>query len=69
MLRISNRYFPSPVKAKSNQFDAFDDAVKGVVGVVHMASPFHSKAEDPKELIGPAVGGTEGILQSLKKHK
>ncbi|GFZ52209.1 hypothetical protein JCM24511_09982 [Saitozyma sp. JCM 24511] len=48
--------------------NAFDEAVKGVGGVVHMASPFHLKAEDPEMLIGPAVGGTVGILHSLKKH-
>jgi len=48
--------------------DAFDEAVKGVDGVVHTASPFHFLAEDPKELIGPAVSGTVGILKSIAKN-
>jgi hypothetical protein len=34
-----------------------------------MASPFHTKVDDPELLIGPAVGGTVGILKSLKKNK
>ncbi|KIJ56201.1 hypothetical protein M422DRAFT_219369 [Sphaerobolus stellatus SS14] len=46
----------------------FDEAVKGVDGVAHTASPFHFKAEDPNDLIIPAVKGTVGILESVKKH-
>ncbi|RSH82878.1 methylglyoxal reductase (NADPH-dependent) gre2 [Saitozyma podzolica] len=72
-------YLKERFRGKSASFDyvivddiekpnAFDEAVKGVGGVVHMASPFHLKAEDPEMLIGPAVGGTVGILHSLKKH-
>jgi hypothetical protein len=48
---------------------AFDGAVKGVVGVVHTASPFHFKVAHPKELIEPAVNGTVGILKSITKVK
>ncbi|KAK4506677.1 hypothetical protein PRZ48_000410 [Zasmidium cellare] len=45
---------------------AFDTAVKGVDGVIHMASPFTHKIEDnERDLIIPAVKGTEGILQSV----
>ncbi|KAF7970721.1 hypothetical protein HWV62_23212 [Athelia sp. TMB] len=54
---------------------AFDDAVKGVDGIAHTASPFHMRAEDPNakfdsssELIEPAVKGTVGILQSAFKY-
>ncbi|EJT46893.1 phosphate transporter [Trichosporon asahii var. asahii CBS 2479] len=47
---------------------AFDDAVKGVVGVAHTASPFHFRADDPNELITPAVQGTLGVIESLKKN-
>ncbi|KZT38287.1 NAD(P)-binding protein [Sistotremastrum suecicum HHB10207 ss-3] len=47
---------------------AFDEAVKGVDGVEHTASPFHFNAEDPQALIGPAVKGTVGILQSVVKY-
>ncbi|CDZ96967.1 d-lactaldehyde dehydrogenase [Phaffia rhodozyma] len=47
---------------------AFDEAVKGVQGVAHTASPFHLKADDPEELIRPAVDGTIGILKSITKN-
>ncbi|RXK41189.1 hypothetical protein M231_01594 [Tremella mesenterica] len=47
---------------------AFDEAVKDVEGVAHTASPFHFKAIYPEELIKPAVNGTVGILESLKKN-
>ncbi|KAG8876481.1 methylglyoxal reductase (NADPH-dependent) gre2 [Tulasnella sp. 331] len=47
---------------------AFDQAVIGVDAVQHMASPFHFKADDPQELIGPAVSGTIGVLESIKKN-
>lgn len=48
--------------------NAFDEAVKGVQGIAHTASPFHLKAEDPEELIRPAVDGTVGVLKSAKKN-
>lgn len=48
--------------------DAFDEAVKGVDGIMHTASPFHFNAEDPDELIKPAVEGTVNILRSAHKH-
>ena len=47
---------------------AFDEAVKGVDAVEHTASPFHTKADDPEELIRPAVDGTTGILKSILKY-
>ncbi|KAG9041793.1 methylglyoxal reductase (NADPH-dependent) gre2 [Tulasnella sp. UAMH 9824] len=47
---------------------AFDGAVVGVDAVQHTASPFHFKADDPKELIEPAVKGTVGVLESIKKY-
>ncbi|KAI3603727.1 d-lactaldehyde dehydrogenase [Moniliophthora roreri] len=47
---------------------AFDEAVKGVDAVQHIASPFHLNADDPKELIEPAVNGTVGVLESVKKY-
>ncbi|KAI0289791.1 D-lactaldehyde dehydrogenase [Multifurca ochricompacta] len=46
---------------------AFDQAVQGVDLVVHSASPFHFKAIVPDDLIVPAVKGTVGILESVKK--
>ncbi|KAG8993541.1 methylglyoxal reductase (NADPH-dependent) gre2 [Tulasnella sp. 427] len=47
---------------------AFDKAVVGVDAVQHTASPFHLKAGDPQELIQPAVKGTVGVLESIKKY-
>ncbi|ORY35474.1 dihydrokaempferol 4-reductase [Naematelia encephala] len=47
---------------------AFDEAVKGVDAVAHMASPYHFNADDPEELRVPAVHGTTGILKSLQKN-
>ncbi|KAJ3193796.1 methylglyoxal reductase (NADPH-dependent) gre2 [Irineochytrium annulatum] len=46
---------------------AFDEAVKGVDYVVHSASPFHYKVEDPqKDLVDPAVNGTVGVLKAIQ---
>ncbi|KAH7921695.1 D-lactaldehyde dehydrogenase [Leucogyrophana mollusca] len=47
---------------------AFDEAVKGVDAIEHIASPVQLEAEDPYELITPAVNGTVGILQSALAH-
>ncbi|THG95051.1 hypothetical protein EW026_g6529 [Hermanssonia centrifuga] len=47
---------------------AFDEAVKDVDAIEHTASPFHLRANDPAELIAPAVAGTGGILQSALKY-
>ncbi|KAH9855693.1 NAD-P-binding protein [Lenzites betulinus] len=47
---------------------AFDEAVKGIDAIEHTASPFHFKADDPDELIVPAVQGTTGILKSALKY-
>ncbi|KAA1471686.1 D-lactaldehyde dehydrogenase [Dentipellis sp. KUC8613] len=50
------------------QEGAFDEAVKGVDVVEHTASPFHAKATDPDDMIKPAVSGTVGVLESIKKY-
>lgn len=49
--------------------DAFDEVVKSgeFDAIEHTASPFHFAADDPDELIGPAVQGTTGILKSALK--
>ncbi|KAH7906352.1 hypothetical protein BJ138DRAFT_1162780 [Hygrophoropsis aurantiaca] len=47
---------------------AFDEAVKDVVAVEHVASPVTLQADDPYELITPAVNGTLSILQSILDH-
>ncbi|PPQ80464.1 hypothetical protein CVT25_001782 [Psilocybe cyanescens] len=46
----------------------FDEAVKGIDAIAHMASPFHTHAKEPSELIDPAVQGTVGILKSTIKN-
>ncbi|KAJ4470790.1 D-lactaldehyde dehydrogenase [Lentinula aciculospora] len=43
---------------------AFDEAIKGVDAIAHTASPFQLAADDPEELITPAVNGTVSILKS-----
>ena len=50
------------------QDGAFDEVVKGVELVEHTASPFHLHAKTAAELIDPAVRGTTGILNSIKKN-
>ncbi|KAK4686185.1 hypothetical protein P7C73_g3948, partial [Tremellales sp. Uapishka_1] len=42
----------------------FDEAVTGVEGIAHTASPFYLNAGNAAELIDPAVQGTVGLLQS-----
>ncbi|KAG9088260.1 hypothetical protein FRC06_002150, partial [Ceratobasidium sp. 370] len=46
---------------------AFNKAVEGVDAVVHTASPCTFEADDPNELIVPAVNGTVGVLKSIEK--
>lgn len=49
--------------------NAFDDAVKGVDGVIHTASPFQFDVSDnEKELLLPAINGTKSILDAVAKH-
>ncbi|RDB23611.1 hypothetical protein Hypma_009300 [Hypsizygus marmoreus] len=48
--------------------NAFDEAVKGVDGIIHTASPVGLYADEPSEMIDPAVKGVVGILQSAQKH-
>lgn len=37
--------------------------------VIHTASPFHFNIQDPvKDFLDPAIRGTTGILQSVKKY-
>ncbi|KAI9736802.1 MAG: methylglyoxal reductase (NADPH-dependent) gre2 [Claussenomyces sp. TS43310] len=48
---------------------AFDEAVKGVDGVIHTASPFVLQVKDNvKDLLDPAIKGTNSILQSVHQH-
>ncbi|KAF2773916.1 flavonol reductase [Teratosphaeria nubilosa] len=48
---------------------AFDEAVKGVDGVIHTASPFTFDVQDfEKDLLIPAINGTNSILQAMEKY-
>ncbi|KAJ7666346.1 D-lactaldehyde dehydrogenase [Mycena rosella] len=47
---------------------AFDEAVQGVDAIEHTASPFHFQADNPAELLEPAIKGTVGILESARKY-
>jgi nucleoside-diphosphate-sugar epimerase len=44
--------------------DAFNDALKGVSFVFHLASPMPYKGSDLKDYVDPAVNGTIGLLQA-----
>ncbi|KAI0641577.1 NAD-P-binding protein [Trametes meyenii] len=46
---------------------AFDEAIKGIDGVVHTASPIEPPVDDPQAFIQPAVEGTLSILRSALK--
>ncbi|KAL7421067.1 low-affinity phosphate transporter [Cryptotrichosporon argae] len=47
---------------------AFDEAVKGVDGVAHVASPVTFVVEKLEDVAIPAVNGTLGVLKSIKAH-
>jgi nucleoside-diphosphate-sugar epimerase len=50
------------------QAGSFDEAAQGCESIVHTASPFILKVKNPeKELIDPAVKGTENILEAANK--
>jgi len=44
-----------------------DHVLEGIDAILHTASPFHFDAEDPEEIIRPAVDGTLGVLKSAVK--
>jgi nucleoside-diphosphate-sugar epimerase len=49
--------------------DSFDEAVQGVDGIIHVASPFHFKVTDPeKDLLLPAINGTTGVLRAAHEY-
>lgn len=55
-------------KADLLQQGAYTEAMEGCEVVFHTASPFTTDVKDPqKELIEPAVLGTENVLQSANK--
>ncbi|KIW11772.1 hypothetical protein PV08_09044 [Exophiala spinifera] len=49
--------------------NAFDEAVKGVDGIIHTASPFVLNARDFEEdLFRPAINGTLSVLQAAQRN-
>lgn len=48
---------------------AFNDAVRGVDGIIHTASPSTTQAEsNVRDIISPAIDGTRGLLTSAWKY-
>ncbi|KAB8258827.1 hypothetical protein BDV32DRAFT_151091 [Aspergillus pseudonomiae] len=48
---------------------AFNEAVKGVDGIVHTASPFQISVQDNKhDLLWPAINGTTSILRAAQEY-
>ncbi|KAF7134161.1 hypothetical protein CNMCM5793_005840 [Aspergillus hiratsukae] len=48
---------------------AFDEAVKGVRGVIHTASPFVLDVTDnERELLQPAIQGTLNVVKAVAEH-
>ncbi len=48
--------------------ETFEAAVEGCEVVMHTASPYQLTVEDPqKDLVDPAVKGTRGVLEAVKK--
>ena len=55
-------------KAVLTTLGSFEEAMKGCYAVFHTASPFTSEVKDPvKELVEPAVQGTENVLLQANK--
>jgi nucleoside-diphosphate-sugar epimerase len=49
--------------------DSFDEAVQGINGIIHVASPFHFNVTNPeKDLLIPAINGTESVLKAAHKY-
>jgi len=52
------------------QEGAFDEVVRRVDGILHIASPFHFDTKDvQKDLVEPAVNGTLNLLKAAAKSK
>ena len=49
--------------------DPFDEAVQGIHGIIHVASPFHFNVTNPeKDLLLPAINGTESVLKAAHQY-
>ncbi|KAF8155220.1 hypothetical protein K438DRAFT_1943005 [Mycena galopus ATCC 62051] len=47
---------------------AFDEAGEGLDAIEHTASLAHFQADDPAEMLVPAIKGTVGVLESARKY-
>ncbi|THU93560.1 D-lactaldehyde dehydrogenase [Dendrothele bispora CBS 962.96] len=57
--------FPTGDMAKAG---AFDEAVKGVDGIIHTAAEVHLNAVEPKDIIDPAIDGNLNLMRSALKY-
>ncbi|CCF56306.1 hypothetical protein KAFR_0A08720 [Kazachstania africana CBS 2517] len=69
----NNPNFTMEIVEDIAKLDAFDAVIKkhakDIKFVLHTASPFHFETTDfEKDLLIPAVNGTKGILESIKKY-
>ncbi|KAI0746594.1 NAD-P-binding protein [Daedaleopsis nitida] len=60
--------FEAVIVSDITKDDAFTPHVQDVDAILHTASPFHMKAVEPEELIGPAVRGTLAALTAAHTH-
>jgi nucleoside-diphosphate-sugar epimerase len=56
-----------PDIAQEGAFDQVVISEPPFDAVLHTASPFHFRFQDPKELLDPAIHGTKGILLAIKE--
>ncbi|KAB8254113.1 hypothetical protein BDV32DRAFT_157328 [Aspergillus pseudonomiae] len=62
--KLSVVIVPDVVAAK-----AFDEAIEGVIGVIHTAAPFQTEVDDKeRDLMRPAIDGTVNLLDSIKRN-
>lgn len=62
----SIKYFKADLLEKGS----YEESMQGCQVVIHTASPFIQKVEDPqRDLIDPAVEGTRNVLESVNKTK
>ncbi|KAK7036584.1 hypothetical protein VNI00_011517 [Paramarasmius palmivorus] len=47
---------------------AFDEIVRDVHGIIHVASPIHNEEGEPSKIIDPAVKSVTGLLNSVLKY-
>ncbi|KAG8998326.1 methylglyoxal reductase (NADPH-dependent) gre2 [Tulasnella sp. JGI-2019a] len=64
----SNGKFEYVIVENMQAPNAFDEAVKSVDAVEHVASPLTGFEGEPEQALKPAIDGTIGILESVKKN-